>query len=144
MGTGCGDAAAMDLALCFQRRRCVVRGCYSHIPKAYPSGPRVQKSSECSTELSFKLRVGFRVRAVRGRTAQCHHTQHTAPGSSSSGQQGTHPNPPLCCAFGAAAPRLHRTAAFLRRGVRGDNCAGHQGIGGQQGTHLHPPSRCCA
>ena len=81
MGTGCGDAAAMDLALCFQRRRCVVRGCYSHIPKAYPSGPRVQKSSECSTELSFKLRVGFRVRAVRGRTAQCHHTQHTAPGS---------------------------------------------------------------
>ena len=77
MGTGCGDAAAMDLALCFQRRRCVVRGCYSHIPKAYPSGPRVQKSSECSTELSFKLRVGFRVRAVRGRTAQCHHT-HTA------------------------------------------------------------------
>ena len=65
MGTGCGDAAAMDLALCFQRRRCVVRGCYSHIPSIshlrVVSGPRVQKSSECSTELSLKLRGGFRV-----------------------------------------------------------------------------------
>ena len=28
MGTGCGDAAAMDLALCFQRRRCVVSVIY--------------------------------------------------------------------------------------------------------------------
>ena len=71
MGTGCGDAAAMDLALCYQRRRCVVRGWFftaispSGISQAYPTcglcGPRVQKSSECSTELSLKLRGGFRV-----------------------------------------------------------------------------------
>ena len=65
MGTGCGDAAAMDLALCFQKRRCVVGGCYSHIPSIshvrVVSGPRVQKRSEYSAELSFKLRAGFRV-----------------------------------------------------------------------------------
>ena len=71
---------------------------------------------------------------MRGTTG-CH-TKHR---SSIQQQQRNAAPPPLCCACGAAAPRLHCTAACLRRGVRGDNCTPPSTRGAARNTPSTPP-----